>query len=297
MTQKPKATIGLCVRNAERTVREAINSIINQGFPRELMELIVVDGCSRDKTLAIIERCLSKEDIKYKVFCENEGLGLARQIVVDNAGGDYIVWVDGDMVLSRDFVRKQVEFMERNPAVGIGKGKYGMHNGENLVDILENLEFALNFRSEGKTTLKTLGTSGCIYRIKAIRQVGGFDKNIKGVGEDMDAEHRIKAAGWLLYITSAIFYEKRRASWKSLWREYSWHGYGGHYLFSKNRRTINFYKMLPPIAIAVEVSRLPVAYRLTHRKVVFLLPFHYVFKRVAWFFGFVRAHFDGYGHV
>jgi len=47
---KPIATIGVCVRNCEATIKEVINSIINQDFPHELMEVIIVDDGSEDRT-------------------------------------------------------------------------------------------------------------------------------------------------------------------------------------------------------------------------------------------------------
>jgi len=289
MKHNIKVTIGLCVRNAEATIRQAIDSILNQDFPHELMELIVVDGCSEDKTLCIVKNRIKNSGIKSRVFCEKKGLGHARQIVVDNAQGDFIVWVDADMILRRDFVKKQVLFMERNPKVGIAKGKYGMQKGNNLVATLEDIEFALAFRCEGETNSQSLGTSGCIYRVEAIRKVGGFDPNIKGAGEDTDVENRIRSAGWSLYITSAVFYEKRRNTWKSLWSEYFWHGIGASYVFRKSKRGINVYKMLPPVALLAELLRVPLAYRLTRRSAAFLLPFHYVFKRIAWFLGFIKG--------
>lgn len=287
-----KVTVGMCIKNSESTIKEAVKSVLGQDYPHELMELIVVDGCSEDKTLEILRDSLKKRDIRTKMFYENEGLGRARQIVVDNASAEYIVWVDGDMVLSRDFVRKQVEFMDRNPDVGIAKGRYETlinSSHESLVATLENVELMLNTMFEGETTSKSLGTSGCIYRVKAIRQVGGFDPYFKGVGEDMDAENRIREAGWLLHVTSARFYERRRQTWKSLWNEYFWHGRGGRRVLEKNRQTINLYKMLPPVALAAELFHVAIAYRLIRRKEVFFLPFHYAFKRVSWFLGFIKG--------
>jgi GT2 family glycosyltransferase len=224
----------------------------------------------------------------YRVFYENSGLGYARQLVVDNAEGDLIVWVDGDLVLPTDFIRKQVEFMEKNPRVGIGKGKYGLHEEHSVVADLENVEFVLGFAREGETSSKALATAGSIFRVKAVRQAGGFDTSIKGVGEDMDVERRIKASGWLLCVTPAVFHEIRRSTWSSLWKEYFWHGHGGYYLFKKNKDFIEYYKMFPPILFIIELLKIPAAYRLLKRKVVFLLPFHYAFKRVAWIFGFLR---------
>jgi glycosyltransferase involved in cell wall biosynthesis len=290
-----KVTLGMCVKNSEAIIRDAIDSVLNQDYPHENIELIVVDGYSKDNTLNTLKDALRNTDIDAKIFQEKEGLGQARQMVVDNALGEYIIWVDADLILSNHFITNQVEFMSKNPDVGIAKGKYGTcrtGSHENLVETLENTEFLLNTMSNGETTSKALGTSGCIYRVKAIRQVGGFDQNFKGAGEDQDAEYRVRAAGWSLHITQAVFYEKRRQTWSSLWNEYFWHGYGGSYLFKKNRDTINIYKFLPPVAIVLELLRVPAAYKLTKSKATLLLPFHYIFKRIAWYLGFMKSRAD-----
>jgi glycosyltransferase involved in cell wall biosynthesis len=287
-------TVGLCIKNSELTLKEALQSVIDQDFPHGSFELVVVDGHSRDNTLEVVRACLSKSDIRAEIFYENQGLPQARQIVVDNANGRYVVWVDGDMVLTRGFLTKQVEFMEKNPLVGVAKGKYANepNSNQSVVATLENVEFLLNTLLEGETDSKVLGTSGCIYRISALRDIGGFDFSIKGVGEDMDVENRIRNAGWSLHVTSAMFYETRRQNWRALWNEYFWHGCGGRRLFKKNRHLFELYKMLPPLAIVAEFFRVPPAYRLTRRKVVLLLPFHYAFKRLAWFSGFIKSGFE-----
>jgi len=50
---------------------------------------------------------------------------------------------------------------------------------------------------------------------------------------------------------------------------------------------INIHKMMPPVALVTEFSRVIAAYKLTRRKIVLFLPLHYLFKRMAWFFGFL----------
>ncbi len=286
-----KVTVGICVKDSESTIGGAIDSVLSQDYPHENIELILVEGHSKDNTLNTLKDTLRNTDLRTKIFRENEGLGRARQIVVDNASGEYVIWVDADMILSNDFVTNQVKFMSKSPNVGIAKGKYGIlrtANHENLVETLENIWFFLRTTSNGETTSKSLGTSGCIYRIKAIRQVGGFDPNFKGAGEDQDAEYRVRAAGWSFHITQAVFYERRRQTWRTLWNEYFWLGYGGSYFFEKNRGTISINQFLPPVAIALELLRVPAAYKLTRRKVTLLLPLHYIFKRIAWYLGFMK---------
>jgi len=288
---KSKITIGVCARNGQNFIKDAINSIIDQDFPHELIEVIFVDDGSEDETLSIIKSYAPRMDMHVKVFHQEwKGLGATRNVVVKNANGEYIIWVDCDMRLPRDFVRRQVEFMDRNADVGIGKGRYGMYNETSLVAYLENIEAIVEFLNcEQKPLSKPLGTGGSICRVKAIRKVGGFDENFRGVGEDMDVEHRVNKAGWLLQVTPAEFYEMRRTNWRALWNEYFWHGSGGHLISRKIKPHSMLYKMFPPAAIFIEFSRSCTAYKLVHRKVVFLLPFHWIFKRIAWFLGFVTS--------
>jgi len=275
-----------------------MKSIIVQNFPHEHMELIVVDGCSTDRTLSIVKDYLCKTDIRNKIFREKEGLGNARQIVVDNTSGDYIVWVDGDMVLlSPDFVRKQVEFMEQNPKVGIAKGKYALMPGSNLLATLEIYSRATDKMvdySLKESHSKSLGTSACIYRVEAIRQAGGFDKNIKGYGEDWDAECRTRTAGWKLCTTQAQYldYERFGLTWNGLWQRYWRRGYDLHDVLRKHKGVIKLYRMLPPTAFLSGLFNSLALYKLVRQKIVFLLPFQHTLKNVAWWLGFFRRRLD-----
>ena len=93
-------TIGVCVKNNAVTIKEAIDSVIDQDF--------------------------KEVDIPTKFFVENKGLGFARQLVVDNARGKYILWLDGDLILSKTYVSQQERFMKENPKVGITAGGIGI---------------------------------------------------------------------------------------------------------------------------------------------------------------------------
>ena len=297
---KPRVTIGVCVRNCEDYVKEAIESIMGQDFPHELLEVIFVDDGSEDKTLSIIQEYASKMDIAAKVFHTSwKGLGHARNIVSTNAKGSFILWVDGDMVLSRNFVRKLVELMEQNPEVGIAKGNQALEPGRNLLGTLETYSRAAgrmaDYQSE-KSHLKALGTGGSIYRIEAIRKEGGFDESLRGYGEDWDMEIRVRAAGWSLRTVDAEFfdYERRKLTLKSLWKRYWLRGYYTHYFLHKNRGLITHYKMVPFAAFLAGLLHSRKLFRLTNRMSVYVLPFQYLFKMSAWYSGFIRSHMNSY---
>ncbi len=287
------------MKDVASTVREAIESVLSQDFPKNSLEIIVVEGISKDTTSYIVEKSLTTSKFKYRIFQENSGLGMARQIVVNNAFGKYIVWMDADMILPIDYVIKQVQFMEENPLVGIAGGKYGAHMGYGIAADLENVVYVVSsvYGEKSASKLGYLpGTEGSIFRTKTIRSIGGFDTKMKGAAEDTELAFRAKAKGWAIARTNQTFTESTRATWLSLWNQYIWYGRGGHFVFHKNPDTISILKMSPMAGFLAGVLRSPGAYLLTHKKFVFFLPLHYGFKRLAWSFGFLKAHLEGYGH-
>ena len=288
---KPEVTIGICVRNGGNHIIEAIKSIISQDYPSECMEIIFVDDGSTDKTISIIESFVPRINMHVKVFHHDwKGLGYSRNVVVDNANSEYIIWVDADMILPGDFVRKQIEFMKKNPNVGIAKGRYGIRQKTSNIAYLQDVDALLELLdSEREILSKPLGTGGSIYRVMAIRKVGGFNDKITGVGEDMDAEYRIGKSGWRLQISTTEFYEKRRNNWKELWKEYFWHGSGGRKILNKVSFHSMIFRMFPPTILLNVISRSCRAYKLTHNKIVFMLPLQWIFKRIAWILGFATS--------
>jgi glycosyltransferase involved in cell wall biosynthesis len=287
----PKVTIGVCVRNSAATLSDAIESIIAQDYPNKLMEVIFVDDGSEDETLSIINSYIPKMDTKVKVFHhEWKGLGYSRNAVVNNAEGKYIIWVDGDMILPLDHIRKHVDFMEKNPEVGVAKARHGMLNAKNIIEILEHIPFILYDLRDGPLDSKLPGTGGAIFRIEAIRQVGGFDERLKGTGEDQDVAFRVKEAGWLIKRSPAIFYEKKAQNLREVWKKWVWYGYGDHDLYCKNKNIFSPIGMNPITGLIRGFLLMADAYRLIHRKFVLLLPFHLFFEMFAWCVGFTKRY-------
>jgi len=287
-------TVGICVRNCEGSVESAIESVVNQDFPKNQMEIIFVDDDSEDRTLEIIRRFISKMKVKAKVYHQNwRGVGAARNVVVREARGKYIIWVDGDMKLPTDHIKKQVEYMKLNPKVGVAKGRYGFVKNQKIAAVLENSR-ALDLRPNDP---KLVGTGGSIYCVEAIREAGGFDERIKGAGEDIDALLRMLERGWLVSSTNAEFYEQFKETWKGIWRQYFWWGYGAHYVQHKHQRAISIFVRLPPVAFFLGGLRFFRVYHFQHKIAYLLLPFHNAFKETAWCVGFLKSHIDDYGHM
>ena len=206
-----------------------------------------------------------------------------------------------ESIVKQDYPHENMELLivdgcsEKNPYVGIGRAIYGILLDSNLIAFLENIPFVVECLKHPKDVpLGICGTEGAIYRVEAVKQAGGFDTRIKGAAEDTDLAERIKKLGWSACLTNAIFYEKCKDTWKTLFNQYIWWGYGGYYRFRKTKNFIELLKMTPMAGFLAGLLRFPIAYKLTRRKSLLLLPFHYSFKRIAWFIGFFRGHLDDY---
>lgn len=89
-----KVSVIIPVYNVERYLEECLESIINQSL-RDI-EIICIDDGSEDNSLSILES-YAKLDNRIKIISqENQGLGAARNVGLDNSTGDYIYFIDSD---------------------------------------------------------------------------------------------------------------------------------------------------------------------------------------------------------
>lgn len=82
------------IYNVENYVEECINSVIGQDY--ESIEIILINDGSKDNSQLICEKKV-KEDSRIRLINkQNGGLSSARNVGLDNATGDYILFLDGD---------------------------------------------------------------------------------------------------------------------------------------------------------------------------------------------------------
>jgi glycosyltransferase involved in cell wall biosynthesis len=98
--------------NAEKYIKEAIDSIVNQTYKN--LEIIVINDGSTDKTEETIKPCLSDSRIVY-LKQENGGISKARNFGVKNSHGELVAFMDADDISALDRIEKQISFLEENP--------------------------------------------------------------------------------------------------------------------------------------------------------------------------------------
>lgn len=110
---KTKFTVAISCYNIEEYVERAINSVLNQTFTD--YELIIIDDCSTDGTVEVVNN-IKKESMKMYSTEKNSGTaGATRNIAIDKADGEYIIFLDGDDCLYDENTLKNInEIIEDN---------------------------------------------------------------------------------------------------------------------------------------------------------------------------------------
>lgn len=185
----PLISVVIPVYNGEKTIRETIESVLNQTFSD--FELIVINDGSQDSTLEIVSTI---QDPRIKVFSyPNAGLSASRNRGIQLASGEYIALIDADDLWTPDKLEAQLTALQANPQAAVAyswtdfinesnqflrRGCYVSVNG----DIYANL-LVVNFVENGSNPL---------IRKQAFTEVGSFDKSL-GNAADWDMWLRLAA--------------------------------------------------------------------------------------------------------
>lgn len=112
MQEQPLISIVMPAYNAEKTIREAIESVIAQTYQN--WELIVVDDCSTDSTNNLLQ-CLLETDTRIKVFHNacNYGVSETRNNGVKQSSGDWIAFLDSDDMWKKEKLQKQINLLKQ----------------------------------------------------------------------------------------------------------------------------------------------------------------------------------------
>ncbi len=104
MNNNQQVSVIIPVYNVEEYLRQCLDSVINQTFKD--IEIIIVNDCSTDNSLQIIEEYQKKDKrIKLIDLKQNVGLGNARNEGIKAANGKYLIFVDSDDWIAGNFIQ------------------------------------------------------------------------------------------------------------------------------------------------------------------------------------------------
>lgn len=143
-----KISIIIPVYKVELYIRRCIESVINQDY-NGLTECIVIDDCSPDNSIKIVETCVRnyKGQIEFHIIHHkiNKGLSAARNTGIRISTGEYLYFLDADDYIEKDCLRSLVQIKNKYSDVDLIQaganacwGDFGLEGRNDLPDYTEN---------------------------------------------------------------------------------------------------------------------------------------------------------------
>ncbi len=232
-----KSTLKLSViipaRNEESTILNCLNSILENNYPPEFFEIIVIDDFSEDNTGEIVETQSNKIVRLIKLANElgaaavNSFKKKAIEIGVKKASGELIITTDADCIVPKNWLSLLSDFYEQNRPRAIA-APVNFHDEKSLLERFQSIDFA------GMMGITGAGIAGgwqhmanganLLFEKKTFDEIGGYaDIDGRASGDDMLLVQKI-AARWpgsvaFLKNPAATVLTKAKPDWPSFFSQ------------------------------------------------------------------------------
>jgi len=201
---EPLISVVLPVRNAERTIAEAVESILQQDFHDH--ELIVVDDGSGDGTRGILSG-IEHPRFRWMDHQGKQGVAEAMQAGVDQARGEWVARMDADDISHPSRLRKQIELVQQCPDAAAVKCRVrlidglgdGMDRHVEWVNALEDPQAI----AAARFIESPVAHPSCMVRRSWLKRIGGY-RRVEWA-EDHDMWMRLlEAGGEVISVSEAL---------------------------------------------------------------------------------------------
>jgi poly-beta-1,6-N-acetyl-D-glucosamine synthase len=238
-----RLTVIIPVRNEARNVQYLLQDLERQHYPRELLEVLVVDDHSDDTTATLVEQFILSSDLSVRYlrlgdYATYGGKKAAVQLGVEQARGELLVFTDGDCRVGPRWLRSYAYLYETEQPYFIS-GPVSFHHTHTHFERMQLVEFS-SLIGIGGASISMGQPNMCnganlAYRKDIFECVGGFagNENIAS-GDDEFLLHKVHRAypGRVRFLkdteamvyTSArktlISFMQQRVRWASKWKSY-----------------------------------------------------------------------------
>jgi len=201
----PKVSMIVPAYNEEKTIAASIKSLKKVDYPKNLLEIVVINDGSNDNTSKILKKCTKEKYITFldnkknkgKAACINEGIKISK--------GEFVAVMDADSEVSKDIIKKTIPYFEEKK-VGAVTVAVRVKNPKNIlqkiveVEYIIGLSIALKLLSFFNSIHVTPGPFS-MYRKSIFSKIGMFD--IHNITEDLEIAHRIQKNGYRIECCTA----------------------------------------------------------------------------------------------
>jgi len=199
-------------RNEEKHIGKCLETILKQNYPKERMEVLVVDGMSEDKTRKIVKRFQIRNPKFQLRLLDNPKrfTNFAWNLGIKESKGEILILVGAHSFYKEDYVLKCVKYLNEYDADNVGGTIITLPRENTVVARAIALVLSSSFGVGGATFRKGSKKpkwvdtvfGGC-YRRDVFNRIGLFNENLNR-GQDMEFNIRLKKAGGKILLVPDI---------------------------------------------------------------------------------------------
>ncbi len=219
----PLVSIIIPCRNEEKFINKCLESIMANDYPKDRLEILVVDGMSEDRTRKIMERYTQQYSFIRLLDNPKKITPCAFNMGIKHANGEFIMIMSAHAACKRDYILKCIKNSQKYNADNVGGMWRIVPRDNNLVGkaitlVLShpfgvgNAYYRIDYSKEPRWV--DTAAYGC-YRRDVFKKIGFFNEKLIH-SQDMDFNLRLKRAGGkTLLVPDAIVYYYARSDFKS----------------------------------------------------------------------------------
>lgn len=219
-------TFIIIARNAGDKIESLFIDLLNQDYPKESIELILVDSNSADETKSRMLKFYKENEYIYNniMVLDNPKITLPAgwNVALAQAHGEAVLRVDAHSSIPSDFISKNVKLLEDGEDITGGPRVSIIENGSNIQKTLLAAETSLfgsgvaSYRRgccEDKHYVDSLAHAA--YKTDVFIKVGGYDERLRRT-EDNEMHYRMRNAGYKFCCSSEIksYHHARSSVWQ-----------------------------------------------------------------------------------
>jgi glycosyltransferase involved in cell wall biosynthesis len=188
--------------NGSDTIAHTLDTVEKQSF--DDFEVIIVDDGSKDDSVALIRsRIEGKDNYTLSEQPLNRGAASARNVGARMAKGDILMFIDSDIMISEDTVKKVADFFDKHKDAD---AVVGLPDSENSFSNWASQHFNLRIHFNYINLPDRIGhlyTSICAVKKQAFDSVEGFNEQMMSE-EDPELGFRLSDAGYVIYTDKTL---------------------------------------------------------------------------------------------
>lgn len=249
-----KVSVVIPILNEEKYIKNCLDSILEQDYPKESMEIVLVDGNSEDKTVDIIKEYIEKYDFIKLFVNEKKTVQYALNIGIKNSTGKYVVRMDAHASYAKDYISKCIEYLKKTECANVGGTTVvrGKNFTQKVIAAAYHSPFALGGSKhydenyEGYADTVAWGA----FEREYLLNIGMYDEKLPR-SEDDDLNFRITERGDKIFVTpkiKSIYYP--RDTFSKLFSQYFGYGKWKVAVIKKHHKPSRIAHLIPMLFVA-----------------------------------------------